>query len=294
MKKVAPLFVLLAGILWGIIGVFVRRLNATGFLAMDIVAIRAVTTSVMLFLFLLLFDRGKLVVKGKDIWCFVGTGIFSIVFFNFCYFQAITETSLSIAAILLYTAPAFVMVISAFLFQEKITKQKVWSLVLTFLGCVLVTGVVGSGQRVTFRGVLFGLGAGIGYALYSIFSRFALKRGYHSLTISFYTFVFAMLGALPLSKLWKPEMVSMFGIKTVLFCLLFGLISTVLPYFVYTRGLAEMENSRASILASIEPVTATLLGVLFYREHMSLLQVMGVLLVIVAIALGEIKGTKNV
>lgn len=288
MKKMAPLFVLLAGIFWGMIGLFVRRLNLWGFASMNIVALRAIATSILLGLFLLIYDKKKLMVKFKDIWCFIGTGVCSIVFFNYCYFKAITLTSLSVAAILLYTAPAIVMLMSAVLFRERITKVKVLSLGLTFVGCVLVTGVISGGTELNARGVMLGLGSGLGYALYSIFSRYALERGYHSLTISFYTFVFAMVGVIPFADYNDMIYICTGDVRIVLFCLLFGLVSTVLPYILYTSGLEGMENGKASIIASIEPVTASLLGVFAYHEHLSFFEIIGVILVLVAIAINNL------
>lgn len=302
MKKIGPLLVLSAGILWGMIGLFVRKLNLFGFSSMDIVALRGITTSLLLFIFLLVLDKKKLVIKIKDLWCFIGTGIFSIVFFNYCYFKAITLTSLSVAAILLYTAPAIVMVLSAILFREKITKMKLLSLLLTFVGCVFVTGIVsgiisgfganagfgaGGTNYISFYGILVGFGAGLGYALYSIFSRYALERGYHSLTISFYTFLFAMIGTAPFVDYSVIGTICRADFGIVGFVLLFGLLSTVLPYIAYTRGLEDMENGKASIIASIEPVTATLLGVIVYQEKLSFFEIAGVLLVLGAIVLSS-------
>lgn len=280
MKKSGPILVLSAGILWGIIGIFVRRLTAWGFDSMQIVAVRAWTTVVLLGLYLLLADRTKFKVKLADWWCFVGTGLVSVVFFNFCYFKAITLTSLSVAAVLLYTAPAFVTVFSALLFREKITRIKVLSLISTFVGCALVSNITAGIGSLNLRGILLGLGAGLGYALYSIFSRFALQKGYHPLTISFYTFLIAAVGTLPFAGRAVSAMQS---IGTLWFCLLFGLITTVLPYITYTSGLDKMQNSQAAIIASIEPVTATLLGVIVFGEAMTLPEIAGVLLVLGAI-----------
>lgn len=287
MKKIAPFLVLLAGILWGMIGIFVRKLNQYGFASMDIVALRAVTTTLLLGIYLLIYDKEKLHIHMKDIWCFIGTGILSIVFFNYCYFKAITLASLSVAAILLYTAPAIVMILSAILFHEKITKLRLLSLILTFAGCVLVTGLASGTAELNPQGILAGLGAGLGYALYSIFSRYALDRGYQSITISFYTFLFAMLGTIPFAGYSEIVSICRQDMKIIGFCLLFGLVSTVLPYLAYTRGLQDLENSKASIIASIEPVTATLLGVIVYREHLSVAELIGVILVLGAIIINN-------
>lgn len=285
MKKIAPFLVLLAGILWGTIGFFVRVLNAAGLSSMEIVMIRAVTTTILLFVYLAVTDKSLLKIRLKDVWCFFGTGICSIVFFNYCYFKTISMTSLSVAAVLLYTAPAIVMLLSALLFHEKITIRKIIALCMTFSGCIFVTGILGMTDGFSLTGVLVGLGAGLGYALYSIFGRFALERGYHSFTISFYTFLFAMIGTVPLCNLPQVVAVSVTDLKMLLFYFVFGLFSTVIPYIVYTLGLKEMENSRASIIASIEPVTATLLGVLVYHEMITVNEIMGVALVIGSIIL---------
>lgn len=285
MKKPAPFFVLLAGILWGTMGIYVRKLNALGFTTMEIVAVRSAVTAVLLLCILFFYNKEMLKIRLKDIWCFAGTGILSIVFFNYCYFKAITMTSLSVAAVLLYTAPAIVMVLSAFLFREKITIVKMISLAATFAGCVFVTGLAGGDKSLNAAGILVGLGAGFGYALYSIFSRYAIERGYHSLTISFYTFVFASVGVLPLAdiNIIYDACVKDLGIAG--FYLVFALVSTVVPYILYTLGLTGLENSKASIIASIEPVTAAVLGIVLFHEKMTIHNVIGILLVLGAIVI---------
>ena len=285
MKKFASILILIAGILWGSMGLFVRTLNAQGLASMEIVGLRAAVTAVALFLFLLLFDRKLFQIHWKDLWCFIGTGICSIVFFNFCYFKAITMTSLSVAAILLYTAPAIVMVFSYFLFGEKLTKRKLLSLAMTFVGCVLVTGILTEKGSVSAGGILVGLGAGLGYALYSIFSRYALAKGYASLTITFYTFLIAAIASCFLTDMGKVMQVATNGMGNLFFCLAFGVLCTVAPYLTYTLGLQYVENGKASIIASIEPVTATLLGALIFHEKLTVTGVLGVVLVLAALVI---------
>lgn len=292
MKKLAPLFVLLAGTLWGMMGIYVRRLNELNFTTIEIVAVRSVMTTLLMAVALAIYNRKLLKIRLQDVWCFVGTGILSIVFFNYCYFKAITLTSLSVAAVLLYTAPAIVMIFSALLFHEKITKVKTISLLATFIGCVFVTGLVGDAGTLTTQGILVGLGAGLGYALYSIFSRFALQRGYHSLTITFYTFLFACAGALPLANVGMIVKVcvgdiSMFGFYTV-----FALVSTVVPYILYTLGLSFMENGKAAIIASVEPVAATIFGMALFQEKMTSSNLIGIILVLGAIVVCNIEWKK--
>ena len=185
--------VALAGILWGILGLFVRALGDSGLTPFDVVGVRALVAAGALLLFLLATDRRALLVRPRDLWCFLGTGLCSIVFFNYCYFTAVRMMSLASAAVLLYTAPAFVMLLSSALFGERLTRRRIAALLCTFLGCASVTGVFGAQQSLTLAGVLIGLGAGLGYALYTIFGRYALARGYQAPTITFYTFLIAAL-----------------------------------------------------------------------------------------------------
>ena len=296
MKKIAWFFVLLAGILWGTISIYIKKLNSYDLNAMDIVAIRAVFTAAMLFVGLLIYDRELLKIKPRDIWCFVGTGILSIVFFNFCYFSAITMIPVSVAAILLYTAPAFVLVMSAVLFSEKINLYKIVIIFIAICGCGLASGIASGISSVNTTGILFGLGAGFGYALYSIFSRYALNRGYKSMTITFYTFLFASIASVPLIGTTGVERI--ISVCTtdnfmILFYIVFALMSTVLPYILYTTGLLYMDNSRASIIASIEPVTETIVGFVVFREMISPAQMFGAVLVIVAMAAAGYNGEND-
>jgi drug/metabolite transporter (DMT)-like permease len=283
MKKIAPIFILTAGILWGCLGIFVRKLNAQGLYSMDIVSLRAMVTCLCMAVFLAFYDRSLFKVHWKDIWCFVGTGICSIVFFNFCYFKAMEMTSLSVAAVLLYTAPAIVMVLSFFLFQEGFTKRKILALFFTFLGCALVTGIVTNPGNVSVGGVFCGLGAGLGYALYSIFGRYAIKKGYHTLTITFYTFLIASIGSFFFGDLGK--IFSVITESTGLFCfgMALGILGTVLPYMLYTVGLEFVDNSKASMMASIEPVTAALLGMILFGEKMTFSGFLGMVFVFIGL-----------
>ncbi len=283
-KKAAPLLIIIAGILWGSMGLFVRRLNNAGLASMEIVSLRAIVSCIFLFLFLLIFQRKLLKIRIRDLWCFLGTGICSIIFFNYCYFKTITLTSLSTAAVLLYTAPAIVMVLSYFLFKEKFTGRKLLALFMTLCGCVLVTGVLTDPGELSVQGILTGLGSGLGYALYSIFSRYALERGYHSLTIIFYTFLIAAVVSLFMTDTGQIFQVATENAGTFFFCIAFGVVCTVIPYLTYTLGLQYVDNSRASIMASVEPVTATLLGIFVFQEELTLTGVAGMILVLAALA----------
>lgn len=287
-KIKAVVEVLLAGFCWGLIGIFTRPLSAAGMNPLQITAVRCIVAGGALFVYLLLKDRKALQISLKDLWMFVGTGIISIVFFNVCYFLTIEMATLSFAAILLYTSPYFVILLSAVLFKERITKKKVTALFMAFAGCILVTGF-GQG-KINWLSVLTGLGSGLCYGLYSIFGNIALKK-YGSMTVTFYTFFVAAVGITPFAKLHElPRMIA--EGKGVLFLIhALGICSTMLPFILYTEGLSHMEAGKAAVLAFSEPLVATLAGILVFHEQLTVMSAIGIGLMFASIL--YINGSKG-
>ena len=118
--------------LWGLIALFFKFLTACGFSPLQIVALRVLFAAVLMTAVIFKIDPKLLKIRWRDSWLFIGTGIFSLVFFNYCYFRSIESSSISIAVLLLYTAPVFVMLLSIFLFREKFTRCKMLALLSTF------------------------------------------------------------------------------------------------------------------------------------------------------------------
>lgn len=297
-KNIFTICILAAGTLWGTMGLFVRNLANDGLKTIEIVFFRSLVAALLMFIYLFVRDKSLLIIKLKDIWCFVGTGIISLTTFNICYFTTIQKTSMAVAAILLYTSPIFVVLLSAFLFREKITGAKIIALLVAFLGCIFVTGIMsGEGMVMDGLGIAIGVCSGLGYALYSIFGRFAIEKGYGSGTISFYTFLFASIGMLVASPFICPigEIVIKLSegntIRDVLLIVGIAIVATVLPYLLYTKGLSGVENGKAGIMASIEPVVASIIGIIVYGERLSLSTGLGIVLVLFAIVMLNIDFT---
>ena len=288
-KKTAPFFIILAGCMWGCMRLLVRPLNAIGLATMEIVALRSWVTAMVMIAGMLIINRNAFKVKRKDLRYFFGTGILSVVFFNYCYFKTITMTSLSVAAVLLYTAPFFVIIMSNFTFHERITWHKIFAMLIAFLGCVFVTGAFSSATGLPVKGILVGLGAGFGYALYSIFGKYVAEKKYSSLTITMYTFIFASIGVIPFVKISHIYEILIVHKCTGMFAVLLIIITTVAPYIFYTVGLSGTQPGMAAVIASIEPVAATLLGVIMYGENLQMTTTIGMILVLLSIIWINIK-----
>ncbi len=289
------IIIILAASLWGTTGLFSNFFAENyNFTTLQIGSVRVISTTILLAVWLLIFNRKAFKIRLKDSWVFVGTGILSLTFFTLCYFEAIKLTGVAVAAVLLYTAPIFVAILSVFVFKDKLTVKTIISILLAVIGCFLVSGVVESANfSVSGQGIIVGLGAGFGYALYSIFAKIATKKGYESLTITFYTFLFSSLFLLPF-LLFKNQLV--FGevvfTDIVIKIAVFGLITGVLPYVFYTKGLQVVNPSVASIISTVEPVVAALLGVYVLHENLSVFAKVGMVLIFVALVLGSINTKK--
>jgi drug/metabolite transporter, DME family len=273
-----------AATMWGLIGFFVKGLSEIGFSAMEIVTIRVGTAAIMLLIVGLSFFRTRLKIKLRDVPLFIGTGLFSIVFFNWCYFTAIDRMNIPVAAALLYTSPAFVITLSVLFLKEKFNLRKLLAVGGTIVGSALVAEITLT-QSSSFSpsSIFIGLGAGFGYALYSIFGKVALQS-YHPFTLTFYTFLTAALFLVPFF-IGKPNVNLLIQQDVFFYAVGLGLVPTVLAYFAYSWGLEKVESSRAAIIATVEPVAATILGVMVYLEKISFIQGMGIVLILASVTL---------
>jgi drug/metabolite transporter, DME family len=293
MKKIMPLLLIgLGASLWGVIAIFVRALSNAGFTPMEIVTIRVATATLTLYIGGLFKFRKQMKIKLVDLKLFIGTGVCSIVFFNWCYFTTINQMNLSIAVILLYTAPAFVTILSFFLLKEGLNKIKIFSVIGTLLGCIFIAGInLNETSSISKMGLVTGLGAGFGYSLYSIFGKFALRK-YESFTVTFYTFLIATITLIPITGLWEKWSILMRS-DVLFWGIGLGIIPTVIAYFLYTKGLEQTESSKASIIATVEPVVATLLSVLYYDEKLGFMQVIGSAFILVSVLLVNVPYKKR-
>ena len=177
------------------------------------------------------------------------------------------------AAVLLYLAPSFVVIFSAVLWKTPLTKRKLIALVVSLLGCVMVSGIIGGDMTASWAGIGLGVLSGLCYASYTVFAHYGLAY-YESYTMIYWTFLVAGLGSvffadfetLPLAFSGTQGIVGVCGVV---------IVATVLPYIFYTKGLEGVESGRASIITNIEPVVETLVGVFVFKEALTVWTVLG-------------------
>jgi len=283
MKNKGALFALGAGISWGLsLGIFARSMAALGFSSMQISAVRCSISAITFILLALFKDRSAFKLHLKDSWIFLCSGIVSVGLFCALYFTATAHCSLAVAGILQYTAPIWVVLLSALVFKERITRVKAMAMAIAIAGCVLVSGITNGVGSVSAIGLAAGVGSGITYATYTIFTRFAVPK-YSTLTINIYTFIVASLFCLLCGG--PAETIALLTPKALPTAIIGGIMCAALPYFLYTHAMELLDNGHTSIYATIEPVIAAMVSVFIFKEPMGLAALIGIALILWAIIL---------
>ncbi len=281
-SRVGSVLIVAAATLWGSLGVAGRIAFRAGVAPLEAAFFRAGIAFVVLLAGMLVADRTALRIRPRDIGLFALFGLVSIAIFFFVYLFAISRTSVATAAILLYTAPAFVVLTSSLAFHERPTRAKVRAVILAFGGCFLVVrGYDLNALHLNLRGVLAGLAAGLTYGMYSLFGKTALHR-YGPLTTLTYALGFGTLFlgavALPIGQVgWSHPRAGWWAI------LYLAVVTTLLAQALYLFGLRHLEAGRASLTATLEPVVAAALGYVLLGEGLDVWQVVGSGLVLTAV-----------
>jgi len=265
--------------LWALLGVFSQRLLSAGIPALEIAFWRAALAGAV-FIFHAGLARSLRLRRRTDLFAFVAFALVGVTLFYAALNLAIEAGGVSLAFVLLYTAPAFVAVLAAIFLDERLTPLKAGLVGLSLVGVVLVSGSGGTGVTPTWQAVAGGLTAGASYSSYYLFGKWAL-RTYAPVTV----FAYVMpIGAIGLAPFIGFQAVHSADAREWLDILLMALFSTYLAYLVYYTGLRTVEASRAVLVATIEPVLAALFAALLFGERLSALGVLGGVLVLTAAA----------
>ncbi len=275
---------LAAAVIWGSLGIFVKLIYAYGIDPVILVTLRASMAFLALFLWLFLRNPGHLRIEAKDILFFAVFGFVGIALNYLSYFEALKRTSATTAAIILYTAPAFVALGATLFFREKLTKMKVAALIMAFIGCFLVAGGYDRNLlALNPTGIMPGLIAAITYASYTLLSKHALSK-YSSWTTVLYSFGF---GGLFLMCFAGRSLTQIADFPPQVWLLTMGLVlgPTLTAYTLYVLALRYIEATDAGIICMAEPASTALLAYAILDERLVGWQLVGAALVLIGIFL---------
>jgi len=275
-------FVTLAAVLWGISGSSAKFLFQSGISPFQLVQLRLVISTGILFLCLLIRNASLLKISPKDILYFLIFGTIGMAGVQFTYLFAISRINVAAAILLQYMAPIFIALHSVIFMHDKLKRSTVLALVGAIFGCYMVVGAYNLDLlTMNLAGIISGLLSAVTFAWYSIHGEYGMRR-YNPWTVLFFALLF---GAMVWNILHPPLESFMHAYSPVQWgwILYIGVMGTLLPFGLYLEGINLIRSTRASITATLEPITAGVISYIFLNEIMGSLQITGGMIVIVSI-----------
>ncbi|WP_201599876.1 DMT family transporter [Psychrobacter immobilis] len=275
--------IITAAVCWGTLGIFSTYLNQIGFSGWQITILRIVTAAFLILVMLPKLWPHLIKLRRKQWLGLALQSLIGVLCMSVCYFFAVIYVGAGPAVALLYTAPVFSLLFSAFLLDESITRQ---SALLALMALMAVFGVgltmLGEQAQVNW-GILLGLLAGVCYSLYGVLGKRAMHDA-HPAPLVFFTSIIISAGVL----LLLPETYQTYGrllslpLHTWGYALGLSLIGTVMPFALYMKALEKLPATRASVFTIFEPLTAIALAILLLHQSLSWIQYVGVVLILMA------------
>lgn len=291
MANMSTAFVVFAALCWGLSGGIGGILMADGWDAFVVSFYRGAIGLLFVLAWLLFRPRGSgLASRRLWLWSAIaGLGVAG----NFAfYFMSIAEGSVAVAATLMYCAPVFVYIVSFALKLESPTPLKWAAIAVVMLGIALLTQIYDIGASgITLIGVGAGLLSGLSYAVFIFGFKYAAPHGSPQAILSI---AFAVLAA---TLIWPGDADQVVAVLSTtswpLFAVL-GVLGAGLSFILYIVGLKHTAPAVASIVAMVEPVTASLFGVVVLNENLVGLQIFGMGLILVTVTALSVKSSARV
>jgi drug/metabolite transporter (DMT)-like permease len=276
----ATLLVLFSACCFGSIPVLITVATTSGARLVDVLAWRYLVAAALLVL--VSGGLGPILAPGRRAWlviALVGGGQAAIAFVSLSALRYIPAATLTF---LFYTYPAWVAVIGAVRGTERMTGRRAFALALSLGGLALMVGMPGAGGLHPL-GALLALASALLYAAYIPLID-ALGRGIPPAVTSTYATVGAgaILAVVALAQGGLALRFAPIGWAAIL---IIAVMSTVLAFLAFLRGLAEIGPVRTAIVSTIEPFWAALLGSVVLRQQISARTLAGGLLIAAAVIL---------
>lgn len=276
------LLIVLSAILFGTAGISAKYLiNLYSLSALTIGAMRLLIASPILLTVSKIQLKRKIKIDRKHYVLFIIYGI-TVATYQIAYFTAVKKIMVSIATLIaLCTAPIFVAILSRIFIKERINIIVFFSLIVSIVGTTLIIGIRGNQNLniYSYWGYILALGAGLSYSVYTLCGKKLIVYYPTSKVISI-TFTLGALFMLPFIKI--PVNLSWLAWAILLYL---GIVPTAIAYIIFTKGLKKSSATKASIATLFEPLTSTTLSVLLMGEKFNLTQVLGGLLLFLALLL---------
>lgn len=250
---------------------------------------RALIVAACLGAYLAIRDRAALRLTWRELPFFALMGVGGVASMNLLWSVSVEVNKSAVAAVLIFSAPAYVALVAWLLFGETLTVVQVGAMTANLLGCALVAGIYD--PAVLLRsptGLLIGLASGVPFAFYTLMGKAVARRGRRgSLTTLFYSFAFASAGLLLLGALTSGPGIVTPPLDASGWALLGGLAvgPTLIGYSLYTLSLAYLPSATATLVSTLEPPLAAIFAFFVMGRSMNAQQWLGTALIVAGVAM---------
>lgn len=255
---------------FGTLGLFVRNISVS---SGELALYRAILAALLISAFLLVTkQRIPFASVKREIPLLLLSGVAMGINW-ILLFEAYRYTSVSIATLSYYFAPVIVTAACPILFREKLTAKQLICFVMSTIGLVMITGIVGGGGGRDFIGVLFGLGAAVFYATVILLNKFI--KGVQGVHRTLLQFLAAIVTLIPYVALTSGITLGSMNATGWVCLLVVGLVHTGVMYCLYFSAIKELPGQKVAILSYVDPLVAVVVSVAILGEPMTLWQVLG-------------------
>lgn len=275
---IGSLQVILAGICWGTLGIFSTQLGDLGLTSFQITTLRIVTAGMIVLVLLPKLFTTFAAMPAKQWLGLIIQSLIGVLGMTLCYFYAVGQVGVSMAVALLYTAPVFSLVLARVILGERITAKSALLAIIAVIGVACLM----AGDKFTINaGVAVGLLSGLCYSLYGILGKKAMGFNHSAQMVFFSSVAFSSLALLFLPQTFTTyQTVLTLPVQTWGLVLGLSLVGTIAPFLLYMNALQKLPATTASVFTIVEPLTAIILAVFLLHQPLSMMQLIGVVLII--------------
>lgn len=281
--------IVLASLAFGFLGIFGRLAFSNDVSVGELLTFRFLLASLFLWAWLFFFRRSLIAISREQLFIAALLGMFGYALFSTLYFEAVKGVSVALAALLLYTYPLWVTLLSALFRLEKISAKDWLILCIASFGLVLV--LWGNIEASNATALACGLGAGLSYALYIIASS-RFQKSVKPITSTLYVISFCTLA---LAFFHRPDLLrfTSFGKEALAAVGGLTIVCTIIPLTLILAGLQKLRSSEAALITMIEPVTAAVMAAIIFGERMNAPQGIGACLILGSLSAKALKARKR-
>ena len=286
------LAIFLAVVFWGLSFVSMKSLLIAGFPPFTMILIRYLLVCLLL-IFMLLFNKENKKITRKDYWILAVSGFIGVTSYFLFESKGIQLTTASNASIIIATVPIFSLLVDIFYYKNPVTWIQTAGIILSFVGVYLIilpSSRISGGANIIWGNVLM-LGACFSWVLYSMFSK-NLHKKLSNFTITAYQSIFGTLFLILPAMTERTKWIPVVGLSWLHFLYL-AILCSILSYFLYNYSLRHLGLSTVSVYINLIPVVGVIGSVLYLKEVIYPIQILGGIVVFVSLFLVNQKRTET-